>query len=58
MTRSSLAIFRQPTAIRTAAVTMGLLTAAGAFAPAALAEGPDTTEPTSPAPSTEPTPVK
>ena len=56
MTRSSSAVLRKPTAIRTAAVTMGLLTTAGAFAPAALAEETaaptDTADPTTTAPAT------
>ena len=62
MTRSSSAVLRKPTAIRTAAVTMGLLTTAGAFAPAALAEETaaptDTADPTTTAPATTaPTPT-
>jgi hypothetical protein len=43
MTRSPLAEIRQPKVLRTAAVTMGLLTAAGATAPAALAVEGDAT---------------
>jgi hypothetical protein len=56
MTRSSSAVLPKATAVRTAAVTMGLLTTAGAFAPVALAEETTaptgTTDPTTTAPAT------
>jgi hypothetical protein len=52
VTRSPLADLHRPKAVRTAALTMGLLTATGAFAPAALAT--ETTDVTgTPAPPSE-----